>query len=140
MGKLDFSYLVESFDNHNYNPNITISGNAIVDANSLKTNMATPLSGIASDYVTTLRTVERNTGILDDSIAKNNALTARLTNNDKYDFGGNTLVYGAVKKPKSVKDAAQEDINLMILEQNNIYILGSITVATLLILVIYAIK
>lgn len=50
---------------------------------------------------------------------------------NKYnDFAGNQLDYN---RKADVQDAAREDIDTMIIQQNNVYILGMITVTTLLI-------
>jgi hypothetical protein len=46
------------------------------------------------------------------------------------DFSGNKLAFN--RKP-NIRDAAKEDIDTMIVQQNNTYILGMITVTTLLV-------
>lgn len=51
---------------------------------------------------------------------------------DKYsDFAGNYLEYR--DKPSTVQEAVKEDIEQMIIQQNNVYIIGMITVTTILI-------
>ena len=46
------------------------------------------------------------------------------------DFSGNKLAFN---RKLNIRDAAKEDIDTMIVQQNNTYILGMITVTTLLI-------
>ena len=46
------------------------------------------------------------------------------------DFSGNNLAFN---REPNIRDAAKEDIDTMIVQQNNTYILGMITVTTLLI-------
>lgn len=73
-------------------------------------------------------------------INEHNNLRAKLTN----DGGNNDPVFQQyndfdlgsgldINNPPTVKDAAKEDIDTMILQQNNTYILGMITVTTLLV-------
>ena len=50
--------------------------------------------------------------------------------NQYNDFSGNVL---DIDRLPNVKDAAKEDIDTMIVQQNNTYILGMVTVTTLLI-------
>ena len=51
--------------------------------------------------------------------------------NDHNDFAGTAEL--DIEKIPTVRDAAKEDIDTMIIQQNNTYILGMITVTTLLI-------
>jgi len=54
------------------------------------------------------------------------------------DYSGNFLAYSDAKT--TVKDAVKEDTHIMILQQNNSYIMGVITVATILITTYLVIK
>jgi hypothetical protein len=54
-----------------------------------------------------------------------------LNNDAKYDFSGNVLQY-TDKKP-TLADGLDDDLKTMILQENNLYILGTITMATLLV-------
>lgn len=58
-----------------------------------------------------------------------------LANDPNYDFSGNTLLFVPDKTDpiKSTEDVRKNDINTLLLQQNYIYIIGSITCATLLI-------
>ena len=75
-------------------------------------------------------------GNLDEYYELRNELSASSNpedsgNYNKYnDFAGNQLDYN---RTEDVQDAAREDIDTMIIQQNNVYILGMITVTTLLI-------
>ena len=62
-----------------------------------------------------------------------NNLVSELNNNPKeyQDFSGNWLAYR--DKKSHVKEAVKEDIHTMILQQNNAYIIGMITITTVLI-------
>ena len=54
-----------------------------------------------------------------------------LNSHNKYDFSGNYLHYRDGKP--TVKDALQEDIEIAVTQRNNSYIVGMITVATVVI-------
>jgi hypothetical protein len=55
----------------------------------------------------------------------------KLLNDKNIDFGGDKVLYKD-RKP-TLADGLQDDINTMIIKENNLYILGTITLATLLI-------
>lgn len=74
------------------------------------------ISGDLVDYYTLKD--ELTTGLSDPNI------------NDYNDFAADKL---DIERQPNVKDAAKEDIDTMIVQQNNTYILGMITVTTLLI-------
>lgn len=149
--KLEFAdYLVEPFDSHGYDQNVQSSVDAI------RSNQILPLTQIISDYNGQLQQVTAKQSAIASALSQAVPIrNAMMQQNDKYNYIAttdspatteslsknpqDTLVYGNRRKP-TILDAAQDDVNNMILEQNNIYILGSITVATLLIFVIYAIK
>jgi len=72
-------------------------------------------------------------GDLVDYHTLKNELTTGLSDpniNDYNDFAADKL---DIDRLPNVKDAAKEDIDTMIVQQNNTYILGMITVTTLLI-------
>lgn len=58
-----------------------------------------------------------------------------LANNPNNDYSGNTLLFVPDKTDpiKTTEDVMKNDINTLLLQQNYIYIIGSITCATLLI-------
>jgi hypothetical protein len=58
-----------------------------------------------------------------------------LANDPTYDFSGNKLLFVPDKTDpiKTTEDVMKNDINTLLLQQNYVYIIGSITCATLLI-------
>lgn len=58
-------------------------------------------------------------------------LRHELASNKKYDYSGNVLQY--TEKKNTLADGLNEDLKIMIVEENNLYILGTIAMATLLI-------
>lgn len=66
------------------------------------------------------------------TIIYNNLVRELNDNPNEYqDFSGNWLAYR--DKKSHVKEAVKEDIHTMILQQNNAYIIGMITITTVLI-------
>jgi hypothetical protein len=134
----------ENFDNHNYNVPIN-SGNPGSNASipdSIITNQINPLIKISQDYSELQKNVNDKYYDISNSIYKiknnNNTGIRDILSNDPnniYDYNGNLFKYNT-KKPQK-EDALKEDANIMILEQNNILMLGSITVAALLIGAVY---
>lgn len=57
---------------------------------------------------------------------------------DYIDFSGNWLDY--TDRKMTLKDATKEDIHMMIIQQNNAYIIGMITIATVLVTTYLVIK
>jgi hypothetical protein len=59
----------------------------------------------------------------------------RMANDTNLDFSGNTLLFLPDKTDpiKTTEDLMKHDVNTLLLQQNYIYIIGSITCATLLI-------
>lgn len=102
----------------------------------------TNISIFADDYeqLNKLNDIVVKRNQLDADIDEYNDLRGKLTNsagnNDpefqQYnDFASDSGL--DINNPPTVKDAAKEDIDTMILQQNNTYILGMITVTTLLV-------
>jgi hypothetical protein len=101
-----------------------------------------PMIKITQDYSEIQRKVNNNYYDISNSIFKiknnNNTGIRDILSNDTnniYDFSGNMFKYNT-KKPQK-EDAMKEDVNIMVLEQNNILMLGSITIAALLIGAVY---
>ena len=94
------------------------------------------MTQISRDYSTKLLNVDTNYVDLDNKIntitnTNKNGLRDIMMNNAMYDFSGN--VVDNEKRNKTVVDAQIEDIDSIINQTNTIYILGSITMVTLLI-------
>jgi hypothetical protein len=60
---------------------------------------------------------------------------------DEYDYNGNTMNYPDYSPfsnhKKTIMDGLDQDISVMVQQQNNIYMVGSITLVTLLICAIF---
>jgi len=105
--------IVESFDvgaMATYGNNINLQLNTMSDVND----------GVNTNY-----------NYLKTNITTYNTMVDTLNNDAKYDFSGNVLLY-TDKKP-TLADGLDDDLKTMILQENNLYILGTITMATLLV-------
>jgi len=139
---------VDGFENYGYmnNKNIsTIAANPGINQNIptfITDNQINPLTKMYQDYSKLQQNINDNYYDISSSVdkIKNNSKTGvrDILSDDPdniYDFSGNVLNYTS-KKPKK-RDALKEDNQVMILEQNNLLMLGTITIATLLIGAIY---
>ena len=105
--------IVESFDVGTiatYGNNINLQLNSLSDLND----------GVNTNY-----------NYLKTNITTYNTMVDALNKDVKYDFSGNVLLY-TDKKP-TLADGLDDDLKSMILQENNLYILGTITMATLLV-------
>ena len=69
---------------------------------------------------------------IENTVGEYNDLYGDLMSDPKYiDFSGNHLAFSDSKS--SVQDAIKEDIHVTIMQRNNTYVVGMITVATVLI-------
>uniref|UniRef100_A0A6C0DD18 PA14 domain-containing protein n=1 Tax=viral metagenome TaxID=1070528 RepID=A0A6C0DD18_9ZZZZ len=138
----------ENFDNHDYKESEKVlnksgnpGGNSSIP-DSIIQNQINPMIQISKDYSEMQQKVNDNYYDISNSIFKirnNNKTGIRdVLSNDPtniYDYNGNTFNYNN-KKPKK-EDALKDDINILILEQNNLLMLGTITIAALLIGAVY---
>jgi hypothetical protein len=89
-----------------------------------------------SDY---LKSLDRKIDSKYKEIGNNIVAYREIRNNMQMDNSGNTTKYNTIDIPdrtdmiKNTYDVRKEDINNILLQQNYIYILGSVTCATLLI-------
>jgi hypothetical protein len=157
------SIYYEGFDNHGYNTADDVTkkidpNNPSNYKNLIKDNQIKPLQDIDTDYTNNINNIKSNYDAISTKIGVVNNLRGTLSNdpNNKYEYNPSTLPYyngvgGCVttdstnrsvigpcgdKKP-TMQDGLNEDVKTIILQQNSIYILGSITAASLLILAIY---
>jgi hypothetical protein len=156
----------EGFDEHGYSKPNNVAQEVTSGQNSnyidqVKDKQVTPLQEITKDYVSTITQITQKYNDIGSKINSVNSNVTTLSSDvdNKYDFNGDTLPYyngaggcnGIDKNGKSVikpcgtkvptsKDAMGEDIKAIILQQNTIYTLGSITAASLLILAIFLAK
>jgi hypothetical protein len=89
----------------------------------------------ADNYVKDLNAINTNSVYLRKNMneitnKKQTGVRDILMSNPKYDFNGNTL---NLRKPKYIEDAMLEDINDRISYNNTTFLIGSITIVTLLI-------
>jgi len=138
----------ENFDNRGYTESKNVvnqSANPGNNANipdSIDAKQIGPLIKISDDYSEMQRKVNNNYYDISNSIFKirnNNKTGIRDILSDDptniYDYSGNIFNYNS-RKPKK-EDALKDDINILILEQNNLLMLGTITIAALLIGAVY---
>jgi hypothetical protein len=107
--------------------------------NIIQSNQIDPLMKISSSYSNKLNQMSQNYTDLSGNIDSYNSLHKDLRNNNKkYNFnnigadGKSILYYKDIKTP-TVADGVQEDINIMLVQQNTMYIVGAVTAATLLV-------
>lgn len=142
-----------TFDNHGYVPGNTVrqaSGNqGDTDnlPNRIKSKQISPLGGIATDYSALIDKVNDKhddiktntsnylTNLL--NVTYDPAATRNAENEKKriYDFNGNSLAYNSHKP--TIQDALNEDINILILQENQLYMLSAVTIAALLVGAVY---
>jgi hypothetical protein len=141
----DQYYGIEGFDGHGYANSAGISagndgknlGNAIIN------KQINPLNSITQDYLNTTGKINANYNLIDQNLTTTNSMWNSLNadNTNKYDFKSNNLKYykgvNANNEKPTIQDAMDEDVKTIILEQNTLYILGSITAASLFILAVY---
>jgi hypothetical protein len=136
---------MESFDNHGYIDSNTLAQRFASQTNrniitDISNNQIAPMKEIANDYTSNVTLINNNYIDISNNLSKTNSLLSTLTNdpNNNYDHRGDTLNYDGVNglKRASLNDAINDDIKAFILQQNTIYILGSIAAAALLILAI----
>ena len=134
----------ENFDNRGYNVPINSGnpGNNSSIPDSINANQIDPMIKISKDYSEMQRKVNNNYYDISNSIFKirnNNKTGIRDKLSDDptniYDYSGNVFNYNSRKPNK--EDALKDDINILILEQNNLLMLGTITIAALLIGAVY---
>ena len=125
----------EGFDNHGYQD----ASAACSDVGSgcqpaIQTGQITPLIKIASDYDNQIGEMTKT--YLDMSANLHNYYVTRnmLNKHKKYDFSANQFF---TTEDNSLVNAMQQDTKQMALQQNNLYISGTILTTTLLITAIY---
>jgi hypothetical protein len=122
----------ENFDDHGYATKTTTSG------------QLQSLNSMNQDFVNMVVPVQQNKRILGNTIANYKALrstlqTESMNSGDKYEWYGNALPYN-VSMPATLEDARKKDNLSMVVTENNLYILGSITIASLLVFAVYLTK
>jgi hypothetical protein len=123
----DIYSITENFESHGFNPdNKAVMGNTII------ANQITPLTDISTDYSNKLLLINKNYLDLSSNISQFNTIRSDLSGNKLYDY--NTPF--TLTKPKTVLDGLIYDNQQLNIQEKSIYVLGTITAATLIILAI----
>ena len=116
--------IYEGFNDHGYKVGTT--GNTIVSGQIL------PLSAVAGDYSTKLQSINKNYYDLSSNIDTINTIRYDMSGNPFYDY--NTPF--VLNKPKTLLDGLVYDNNLLTVQENAMYVLGTIAAATLIVFAI----
>jgi len=115
--------------------------NKITCSQSIIQNQIQPLQVSAQQYLETTSKIQNNYTDLSKNIVNYKKMNDKMMNTEEYDYNGNTLnfpdysPYG--NHTKTIMDGLDQDISVMVQQQNNIYMVGSITLVTLLICAIF---
>jgi len=114
----------EGFNDHGYKVGTT--GNTILSGQIL------PLSLVATDYSNKLKTVNKNYYDLSSNISSIKSIQSDISGNTLYDYNTPFIL----EKPKTLLDGLVYDNNLLTVQENAMYVLGTITAATLIVFAI----
>lgn len=93
--------------------------------------VSSPTYGTFANQIADITSINTKYTDISGNIVKYKLLKNELESNAKSDYNGNYLAYSDAKP--TVKDAMKEDIHMMILQQNNSYIIGMVAISTVLI-------
>ena len=127
----------EGFNNYGYNtPSANCSTDISSDGckNAILNGQIQPLQSIASDYTSQINKISSNYYDISNNIQTYYKLYPQLNNNAIYDFNKDQDFQ---MEPDTLTDQMNKDTRAMALQQNNMYVAGSILTATLLITAIY---
>jgi hypothetical protein len=117
---LSVNKLVENFDDHGF-----VAGNV----GNTQITQIQPLNQIINDTTQLNTKVNQNMNNISGNLVSYNVLKSVLMSSN-YDYSGNTLLYLNDEKPKTV-DALQTDVNDYAIQEKNVFIIGSISMAIL---------
>jgi len=117
---LSVNKLIENFDDHGF-----VAGN-VGNTQIMKIQ---PLNQIINDTTQLNTKVNQNMNNISGNLVSYNVLKSVLMSSN-YDYSGNTLLYLNDEKPKTV-DALQTDVNDYAIQEKNVFIIGSISMAIL---------
>uniref|UniRef100_A0A6C0L933 Uncharacterized protein n=1 Tax=viral metagenome TaxID=1070528 RepID=A0A6C0L933_9ZZZZ len=100
--------------------------------NTILSDQVLPLSLIATDYSNKLKTVNQNYYDLSSNISSIKTIQNDISGNSYYDY--NTPF--VLEKPKTLLDGLVYDNNLLTVQENAMYVLGTIAAATLIVFAI----
>ena len=106
------------------------------NADSIKSQIA-PITSSYTGYITSQQQINDNYYVMGNNIASFNSLYGNITTrtDDKYDFRGN----GFARAPTKI-DGWINDNKEIVMQQNSIYILSTITIASLVLALILVTK
>jgi hypothetical protein len=108
-----------------------------VNEQSLKTLEST--SNNLGEYIVNQERVNTNHGAIGAKIANIDSLYKQMSdNNAKYDFTGTNI--SSLEEDRGLQAALTKDNAIYLAEQNNLYLVGTLTMATLLITAIFVSK
>jgi hypothetical protein len=117
---LSVNKLVENFDDHGF-----VAGNV----GNTQIMRIQPLNQIINDTTQLNTKVNQNMNTISGNLVSYNVLKSVLMSSE-YDYSGNRLLYLNDEKPKTV-DALQSDVNDYAIQEKNVFIIGSISMAIL---------
>ena len=125
----------EGFDTHGYqDASAACSSVGSGCQPAIQNGQITPLIQIANDYDNQIKQMSRTYIDMSNNLDSYYATRKVLNNNAMYDFSANRIF---TKEDNSLVNAMQQDTKQMALQQNNLYISGTILTTTLLITAIY---
>jgi len=115
--------------------------NKITCSQSIIKNQIKPLTQTAKEYENKMEQVKGNYDELKNGIKKFKNSFEEMDKKEEYDFNGKLLKYNEhsphSKYKTTIRDGLDEDISVMVQQENNIYLLGTITAVSLLITAIF---
>ena len=116
--------IIENFDSHGY----VKYTDGTTNSNDVINRQITPTISIYNDFLSKQTQINQNVYDLSQNIQdfSNNYFNALNAPNDKYDMSGNNF-----NKPPTQLDGIISDNKEIIMQQNNIFILSTITITTL---------
>jgi hypothetical protein len=121
-----FSFLKEGFDLYSFNPNPTNYGDVKQNIQVLQ-NQSNEAQNKDQEINTKYQELAKD-------ISDFNRAKIHVSSQSKYDYSGNHIsLPDKTDRIRTTTDVRNDDTNTLLLQQNYIYVLGTITCATLLI-------
>jgi hypothetical protein len=128
-----FQSRTEGFGQYNYNDCHPTQTNNIGCKAFIQEKKIAPLMRTTNVYSNMLKQMEYNNTNFSKKTQDFVSNYYELEDNSKYQFNPNDTKFNDSKDKKSILETANDDLNELLIQQNNIYIVGTITAATLLI-------
>jgi hypothetical protein len=134
-GKTSSSSSKEGFDSHGYYDASAACHDVGTGCHpAIQNGQITPLIQMANDYNNQIKQMSQTYVDMSNNLDTYYATRKILNNHPMYDFSANPVF---TKEDNSLVNAMQQDTKQMALQQNNLYISGTILTTTLLITAIY---